>query len=567
VTVNRSTWGYLSRHLEEHAALYIVLLVLAATVTVTARFPVYFRADDIHYMNWSAAHPNPLWAFIPSEASILGSFRPLNTLAWWLCWRLFGLNPVPYQLVIGLIYGASFVFLFKLVALAFSRGAAVLSLLAYLVVFSGLSYIIFWFSDMTFVLEVFLINLSLYLLVSAAIRTTRWLVWGVLAHIGACLAKEPALLIVPAVAAVFLATRWATIADRQRRKVAAVLLTMLVVGIALTIGSPYLRRRLALNLSIGPPAIVAFLARRLRFYGAELLAGNGVLIWIASVYLALVGWAKRRRVASRALHYLFLAPAAAGALLATGDPGWGLALLCLSLALIVASRAATSAAAVWAALPLIAILTADTMTRTYLVEASFGLAVLFGVAAAEFLEGLKSDLQRLRPVFARATWGLVAALVCVAMFAEAPAVRARLQALSVLSAARQNFRDVVLFTRDHLSAEGQHIIILDYNELGIAYGRDVRDARAIDGVRRQKTMVGQQVQMLLRLHGAELVDVHNLRWYRENGDAGVFFVAMNRYERDHILALGLELDLVYEVERPGEGAWIYRSVCPVPEGS
>ena len=32
---------------------------------------------------------------------------------------------------------------------------------------------------------------------------------------------------------------------------------------------------------------------------------------------------------------------------------------------------------------------------------------------------------------------------------------------------------------------------------------------------------------------------------------------MNRYERDHILALGLTLDLLYEVKRLGEGTWIY----------
>ena len=63
--------------------------------------------------------------------------------------------------------------------------------------------------------------------------------------------------------------------------------------------------------------------------------------------------------------------------------------------------------------------------------------------------------------------------------------------------------------------------------------------------------------MLLRLHGAEHTEVHNLQWFRERGDGQVFFMAMNRGERDHILALGLDLDLSYEVERLGEGAWIY----------
>ncbi len=556
--MDKSIWRDLSRYLAAHAGLCVFLLVLVATVTVAARFPVYFRTDDVQYMSWSAAHANPLSAFIPSESTLFGVFRPLNTLVWWLCFRLFGLNPVPYQLLIGLVYGTSFVFLFKLVALVFSRRAAVLSLLAYLAIFSKLSYIIFWFSDMGFALEVLLINLSLYLLVSAAMRTTRWLPWGVLAYLGASLAKEPATFIVPAVAAVFLVSRWATIPDRQKRKVAAVLLTLLVVGIALTIATPGLRGRQALSLSMGLPAIGAFLATRLRFYGSELLADGGILVWIASLYLALTCWAKRRRFTSRTWHYLFLVLAAAGALLAMQAPGWGLALLCLSFALIFASRAAASVAAVWAALPLVGILTVDLMARAYLVEASFGLAVLVGVAASELLERLTSDLQRMRPVFARAMRVVLLALLCVAVFAVGPAFRARLHALSVVSAVRQNFRDAVLFTRDHLDAEGHHLIVIDYGELGTQYKRDVRGATDIDRAHRQKTMVSWELRMLLRLHGAEHADVHDLQWFREGGDGQIFFMAMNRNERDHILGLGLDLDLLYEVERLGEGAWIYR---------
>jgi hypothetical protein len=558
VAVNRSTWRHISRHLAAHATLYVFLLVLAATIAVTVQFPVYFRADDVRYMSWSAAHPNPLSAFMLSEPTHDGMFRPLNTLVWWLCYRLFGLNPVPYQLVIGLVYGMSFVFLFKLVALVFSRRAAVFSLIAYLAVFSKLTYIIFWFSDMTFALEVLLINLSLYLLVSAAVRTTRWLPWGVLAYIGASLAKEPATLIVPIVAAVFLATRWATLPDQHRRKVAAVLLTIFIVGIAVTVWTPFVRDRQALTLSMGLQAAVAFVVARLRFYGAELLAGGGILIWFASLYLMLVSWAKRKSFTSRPLHYLFLGLAAAGALLATRAPGTGLVLLCLSLVLILTSRATASAAAVWAALPLISILTVRMMTRTYLVEASFGLAVLVGVASAECLERLAADLRRLRPVSVRVMWAVLLALLCVAVFAETPAFRARLHALSVVSATRQNFRDAVLFTRDHLDEEGYELIVVDYAELGINYGRDVGAAGDIDKVRRQKTMVSREVEMLLRLLGAEHVDVHKLQWFHEGGDGQVFFMAMNGNERDHILALSLDLDLLYEVERLGEGAWIYR---------
>ena len=84
--MDRSAWRRFSRHLAAHATLYAFLLVLVVTVTVTARFPVYFRADDIHYLRWSAANANPLSAFGLSESAHDGTFRPLNLLAWWLCY-------------------------------------------------------------------------------------------------------------------------------------------------------------------------------------------------------------------------------------------------------------------------------------------------------------------------------------------------------------------------------------------------------------------------------------------------------------------------------------------------
>lgn len=230
----------------------------------------------------------------------------------------------------------------------------------------------------------------------------------------------------------------------------------------------------------------------------------------------------------------------------------------MSFAAIAAARAPASVAAVWAAVPLIGILTQGVTTRTYLVEASFGLAMLVGVAGDEILERLRSDVKRLRPAFARVVWVGLAALFRVAVLVYAPASRVRLHALSVISASRENFRDAVLFTRDHLDSEGHHLVLVEYDELGIQYERDVRGGGHVDKAQRQKTMVGKEMQMLLRLHGATHVEVHNLTWFREDGAGQVFFLAMNRGERGHILGLGLALDLLCETERAGEGAWIYR---------
>jgi hypothetical protein len=71
----------------------------------------------------------------------------------------------------------------------------------------------------------------------------------------------------------------------------------------------------------------------------------------------------------------------------------------------------------------------------------------------------------------------------------------------------------------------------------MSYMEDVHGAADIDKVHRQKMMLGREVQALLRLYGAESVDVRDLQWFREGEDGEVSFLATNRHERDRVRAL------------------------------
>src|SRR3972149_9978171 len=85
-------------------------------------FPVYFRADDALHLEWASSHPNPLAAFVPAKATVLGVFRPLQSLAWWSLYRLFGLRPEPYQLLVTLLFLACLGLLVRLSRGVFSAG-------------------------------------------------------------------------------------------------------------------------------------------------------------------------------------------------------------------------------------------------------------------------------------------------------------------------------------------------------------------------------------------------------------------------------------------------------------
>jgi hypothetical protein len=552
----------LRRHFSRYAALYAIVLVVAVAAGLTARFPVYFRTDDVQYLGWAARHTNPLSAFSASESTLFGAFRPVNVLAWWALYRAFGVNAGPYQFMITLAYGLSFLFFFAFVSTLYSRRTAVLSVIAYLAAFSYLTQTMFWLSDLTFVLEMLLVNASLCFFAMAAGRKLTWLAAAVLCYVSACLVKEPSSLIVPAVASAFLASRWHGLRLRNRRAVAAAAAAALVVGTAWIIGpgTTSLGRRQMFSLSMGWAAALDFVVARMRFYGRQLMAGPGLVLWIASVYLALTSWAERRAVATNRNALAFLAAGVAVALAAKwGASGEG-AFLLLLVALVASMRPPDSAPAVWSILPLGGILTLAMMTRSYLFEASFGLSAVVGAAAADLLGRLTDGIRSLRPALGSAVWIVIAALVFCGALAELPTVRSRLHALSVVSDVRLCFRDGVQFARDRLDTEGTALVVLSHGDLEERRGRELSGESDITKARLWQTMNGRDTQVLLHLLGAENLVVRDMEWVREGAKGQVYLFAMNRAERDYLIGLDLTLDPVFEALRGTEGSWIYRLV-------
>lgn len=557
-TERRSIGDWIDRRffwlLSALVALFCLWLVL--------RFPVYFRGDDATYLRWAAEHTSPGAAFDPGQAKLFGSLRPLQNLGWWCLYRLFGLAPLPYQLLLTLLFGFSFVWFGLLAERLFGRAAAVLSLAAYGAVFYFLGYIVFWFSDFTFVWEIFFLNLSLYFLLRAVQQKAVFFIPGIAAYLLAALAKEPAALIVPLVLAAYLWTADRAALPRFRRSVliTAALLAGGVLWLAL---NPYVQARQVVDLSLGATKLFNYTAMRWRFYAAYLTPGLGVLFFFASYYLAGVSLSAGRDTRRSKGFYWSLAAAAIMALALRFFPSWALWGFFAALAVMLCRRHRAVAGAVWFGVPFFGLITIGFMVRTYLLEISFGAALVIGVALADVLDRLewRRVIRESRAVKAAAVLGAIV-LLLVAAFG-APKVKGKLGALQVVSDARHNFRAAV----DHLAAnaelENADLVVVDYDDMGLSYTRDILRLPDRRKAHRQKTMTSEDLQNFLMVRGLPAVRVRNLAWLKKQASpTGAVIFAMNRAEREFLESQNWPLQPVFAVSRGDEGAWLYHTSEP-----
>jgi hypothetical protein len=533
-------------------------LALVAAALITWRYPVYFRGDDAAYLAWAAAHANPLEAFSPSAAVLFGSYRPLQNLVWWALHHAAGLDPAPYQFAATLLFLLSFVFFFRLAERLASRAVALGSLVAYATVFSFLGYIVFWFSDLTFILEIFFLNLALCWLVRGCLDGGPALALGVVFYFLAALAKEPAALIAPLVLLCFWWSRGATMAPPQRRRTALTAGVLLAVGVLWVLANPYMRHRQLLNAALDSATFVYYARLRWAFYARRLLAGAGMLGAFAGLYLAVSAVLSKSKMSRAKVIGLSLALPAFVALVLRDAPSQALALLVLALAALVITRHPAAPGAVWFVAPLVGLLNVGFFARTYLIEASFGLALVTGAALADWA-AWADKLRRLMPPKPRVVATAAVALLAIAGLGMlAPQIHARLQTLQTVSDTRQDFREMVDYIRAQLDQPGATLIVVDYSDLGLLYVDNILDLSDREKAARQKTMTSDELGRFLAVAGARHLAVHNWAWARQNAPTGdVYVVAMNAAEKDFLDRQGQPLHPVREIRRGQTGAWLF----------
>lgn len=542
-------------HLYRYRILYLSLSALAFGIFVTLRFPVYFHWDDVSYLEWSKLHGNPFAAFLRSESTLFGAWRPACLLAWWGLYHLFGLQEVFYQIFISTVYALSLAVFFLLLERYYSTRVALLSLLGYIAVFFHLGYVIFWFSDLSFVLEVFFINLSLYFLHSAVTRGGRHYILGVLFAIAAMLSKEPAAFIIPSVLLVYVLSEQREGLLREWRRIIPLLGLLFAIGIPWLLSSPaYQTRQSLLDL----PELsdqVSYVVTRWNYYAWHLIARTGILLWIAGLFLAMKSFLPRERSDQIRYTAVLLAAAIVFSFLLKQHLSLALLVLVFSLIPSIIRHRKVAVAATWCLLPLLGLLTIKYHVRTLLVEASFGFAILIGIAGNEFLYAFdRYDLKKI-PKLARAAIPIVVLLCALPVLGL---VQDKLEALQVLSNSRQNFKDVYTHVVENVQDRPVKLALVSYGDMGLDYRKDIQPLGDLEKAHYQKTLSPEEIRTLLRVSGRpELMIFDSLEEYHQADVDTCYIWAMSRHEKDHIDRLQLPGVPVYEVLRGDEGGWLY----------
>lgn len=467
---------------------FTAALALAAVIPALG-FPVYFRTDDVHWLGWALDHANPLAAFVPRE-NLFGYYRPLPTLAWWLMARLFGFDPLGYQLVLAGVSVLAMVPLYRIgrrLVGAEWGGLAAVGL--YHALNFTILYYVFWYSALTFGLELLLLLLAFDALLDGEGRPARpvlFVVWSLLAG----LAKQPALLILPLVGGGLILQGSG---DRRRRLAWFFLLG--AVSLVLLLMTPFVAHRPDALSAMPTADRTEFLRERFDFYARVLMRGPaGPLVALAAAIGLLTPRASGGRPA------VSLASVAGGlafaALVRFLPPPVGCGVW---LVLILGAALRAPATRPWVAgffVPSLLLLGVDFHVATYLLEPLLCLAP----AALLWLCPLLEPAGRGLTLFLRRVPGAAALLVPLVFTASATAVlRDRVTPLVVMRDVRAAFRagvDLIVAQ----APQGTTVGCLTYDELGRTYA-DIRRRPLGERVEAHKTMNPVQLEKFFRLRG------------------------------------------------------------------
>lgn len=515
------------------------IVLVAVSFLLPLAFPVYFRDDDVAYLHWARTH-GFLDSFDPGKATLFGMFRPVQNLVWWLLYHAAGLDPYPYQVVITLTYLVAFGCFVGFAGSAFSRSVSLMTAIAYLAGFHFLMYIIFWFSDLTYTLEIMLAHAALWCLAAAA-NPFSWprLTAGLALFLGAVLAKEPAAIMVPFGFVFLVSLRWSSLGRGDRIRLAAAAIILLAAGASWILLTPSLRSRQGIPADSLAVAWRTFIQPRWDYYAQSFAAPPSLLIVAAPVFLVIQRLIRSFRLSASLRTAMALAAASILTLLLKANPAILLAVLVGASLALVFLRHPAGLGAVMAIPALLGIMTIGYMVRTYLVEASFGLALACGVALHECRMAFPLD-SVFRHTARRVKWAAIVAAggtAALAMLVLLPSLSEKLAALRLLSANRQTLAMSVEYFSNARGEVPGTLLVIDYQDMGLVYERDILPMRDLEKAARQKTMSSSSLHGFL--HPITGIAVRNLAWWKTNetGTVPAMILTMNPSEEEFLAGL------------------------------
>ena len=289
------------------------LIALAIIGVFTTRYQMGFRLDDVLLMDWAHTH-SPIDAFSPEKGQIVKSVRPMFALTAWILTHTAGWqHPFWWQLTLTITLLTGLTFAGLTARYLSGRWYALqLSIALYFLVFTSILNVFFWYSDLTFGLELAFTTPAWYFGLRGLYegRLKFWLI-GILSGCFAVLSKEPAVVLVHVVLLGSLAVDRKRIIELWRRLPRidrAVAIAAYVVLIFITIwiveASPTRTNRF---FSLIAPDLGHFIWDRILYYSSIYLSiGARVFLFFPIVSRAVGSFAEARFNRKNPLDFLWV---------------------------------------------------------------------------------------------------------------------------------------------------------------------------------------------------------------------------------------------------------------------
>ncbi|MBN2029294.1 glycosyltransferase family 39 protein [bacterium] len=511
-------------------------------------------------MQYACENENLLSAFVPQKAILFDMHRPMQNITWWLLFHIFGFNPFPYQVFCTFLYGISFLLFFQFLKLVFNKRIALLSVILYLIIFYPLGYIIFWFSDLTYILEIFFINLALYLIIRA-IQIDKQYIWGIISYVFGILSKEPVAFIVPLCTLSYLITDWKNLFGDKTKRL-GITLFLWLTGIIYVLFKPYIHYRQGVNFFSDIFEGMAFIMDRWHIYSDFLISGPGILILITTIFLTTKCLLNTKASIERKKFLLILVISTVISILLSFYTEWASVVLFLCLFILAMKRHRTLVGTMWFAFSFLGILTITFIIRTMLIEASFGIVIVAAAAMNDIIDYFGAEWKQFSEKIKIICYVCISLILISSTYLFGIGFFNRyVKILRIVSASRQNLGNAIDYMIENIHEEPSFLFIINYEMMDMKR-EDVYFLPDYLKAQRMKTMNKDDLRRMFYLLKNEHIRVIGLGEFLGNVENELpensYLLTMNNYENDFIQNLPIRKEMIFRTDINGESAFIYR---------
>ena len=561
--------------LKKSIPIFLILSILLSLYMPIIGSQLYFRHDDAQILRWAKNHSeqalsifNPkLWMDdFQRYHGVGGTYRPFQGLYIILLLRVFGPDPLPFQLINGLLIIGIFVFLYRTTELFTNQRAAFAGAVLFHLCFQSIMY-----GNFHVVVPFgFFFQLGCFYFAARGLLRSdrRSLLIALLFYIPAT-TRQTTPILLPALILVSFLSDWKTTFPGWKRK--AIILLISIIPAVVIQFSVNAATATVINRGYTLGELGVFVFERFLFYVGILTTGLTGFIILFCLLCFIILRLLHRLHPSREENLspwkwaLLWIPGLAAILtmLIINIPAIAIPVFILSLGFICITYKTLRFAGVWFGLSFAVFCAIDYYISSYILEASFGLSIILGYTAFTFLNeswnrfGLRATLvQRKGLVFTLTGLLLLIGCLMAVTFRKPSVLWNKVEAVQVLIETNKNFEDLMISVVQECPENARlfKLSLVDM-DLGPQDWRfwDLKERAGKIGV-----MNVREIRNMLKVLGRDDLRVMPSSVIDSvNPDAEKYFIVLNRYEKS-IAEDRFTLKVWKQFKRPHTEAAIYR---------